>query len=58
LATFKIPVPFASCTFGRAVYLRSAELHALGDGALETRFHALSDHAAFEFCKRAGHLED
>ena len=41
LATFKIPMPFASCfrtlAFGRAVYLRPTELHALGDGALSRK---------------------
>ena len=30
--------------FGRAFYFRSAELHALGDGALETCFGPLADH--------------
>jgi len=30
--------------FGRAVYLRPAEPHALGDGALETCFDSLANH--------------
>src|SRR5262249_30779874 len=30
--------------FDRAVYLRSAELHALSDGALETCLYPLADH--------------
>ena len=42
----------------RAVYLRAAELHALGDGSLEPQLHALSNHAAFKFRKGAGHLEN
>jgi hypothetical protein len=36
-ATFKIPTPcklLSHLPFRRAVYLRPAELHALGDGAL------------------------
>src|SRR5262249_52324578 len=53
-ATFKIPTPFAShLPLGRAVDLRSAELHALGDGALETCFYSLADHAPLKFSKGA-----
>src|SRR5262245_4692831 len=44
--------------FGRAVYLRSAELHALGDGALEPRFDSLANHCALEFSKGASYLEN
>jgi len=40
--------------FGRAIYLRSAELHALGDGALETCFDPLSDHGPLKFSEGAG----
>ena len=38
---------------GRAVDLRSAELHALGDGALETCFDPLSDHGPLKFSEGA-----
>ena len=55
LATFKIPTPFASCfrtlAFGRAVYLRPTELHALGNGALEACFDSLANHAPLKFSK-------
>jgi hypothetical protein len=46
LATLKIPTPFASCflAFGRAVYLRPAELHALGDSALEAWCRSKNGH--------------
>src|SRR5262249_15799089 len=40
--------------FGRAIYLRPAELHALGDSALETRFYPLSDHGPVKFSEGAG----
>jgi len=40
--------------FGCAVDLRSAELHALGDGALETCFDPLSDHGPLKFSEGAG----
>src|SRR6516165_5730567 len=43
---------------GRAVYLRPAELHALGDSALEARFDALADHRPLELSERAGDLEN
>ena len=39
--------------FDRAVYLRPAELHALGDSALETCFDPLANHRALKFSKRA-----
>jgi hypothetical protein len=61
-ATFKITYSLrkllSHLPFGRAVYLRPAELHALGKGAFEARLHALSHHAAFEFRKGAGYLEN
>ena len=59
LATFKIPTPFASCfvsSFGRAVYLRPTELHALGHGALKPCFDPLADHRPLKLGKRAGLL--
>src|SRR5262245_830458 len=37
--------------FGRAVYLRPSELHALGDGALEARFDRLADHRPLKLSK-------
>ena len=40
--------------FGCAVDLRSAELHALSNGALETCFDPLSDHRPLELRKGAG----
>ena len=40
--------------FGRAIYLRPAELHALSNGALETCFDPLSDHRPLELRKGAG----
>ena len=62
LASFKIPTPFASCfrTFRsmRDVYLRSAEIHALGLGALETCFYSSSDQAPLKLSKGAGQLEN
>jgi len=44
--------------FGRAVYLRPAELHALGDGALETCLYPLANHRPLEFRKGASYLEN
>src|SRR6516164_4667527 len=43
---------------GRAVDLRSAELHALSDGALETCFDPLTDHRPLKLSKGAGQLEN
>ena len=40
--------------FGRAVYLRSAEFHALSDGALEAGFDSLANHCALKLSERAG----
>src|SRR5262245_66119174 len=40
-------------TFGRAVDLRPAELHALGDGALESCFYSLADHRPLKLSKGA-----
>src|SRR5262249_1821788 len=39
--------------FGRAVYLRPAELRALSDGALEAGFDSLADHRPLKLSKRA-----
>src|SRR5262245_66102926 len=50
-ATFKIPTLrklLSPLPFGRAVYLRPAELHALGDGALETCLYQLANHRPLE----------
>src|ERR1700716_2427273 len=44
--------------FGRAVYLRPTELHALGDGALEARFDSLANHGPLKFSERPGYLEN
>ena len=44
--------------FGHTVYLRPAELHALGDRALEARFYSLANHRPLEFSKGAGYLEN
>jgi hypothetical protein len=44
--------------FGRAVYLRPAELHALGDGALEACFDSLANHGPLKFSKGASDLEN
>src|SRR5262249_14372511 len=44
--------------FGRAIYLRPAELHALGNSALEARFDALANHRPLELSERAGDLEN
>ena len=44
--------------FGRAVYLRPTELHALGDGALETCFDSLANHGPLKFSKGASNLEN
>src|SRR5262249_37561558 len=44
--------------FGRAVYLRPAELHALSDGALEACFDPLANHCALKLSKGAGDLEN
>src|SRR5215471_11016254 len=44
--------------FGRAIYLRPAELHALSNGALEARFDALANHRPLKLSKRAGDLEN
>jgi hypothetical protein len=41
-------------SFSRAVYLRPAELHALGDGALETCFDPVADHRPLKLSKVAG----
>jgi hypothetical protein len=41
--------------FRRTVYLRPAELHALGDGALETCLYPLANHRPLEFSKGAGY---
>ena len=40
--------------FGRAIYLRPAELHALSNGARETCFDPLADHRPLELRKGAG----
>src|SRR5262245_6623380 len=40
--------------FGRAVYLRPAELHALSNGALEPCFDPLADHRPLKLSKGAG----
>jgi hypothetical protein len=45
-------------SFSRAVYLRPAELHALGDGTLKPCFDSLSDHRPLELGKCAGELEN
>src|SRR6476620_8941065 len=39
--------------FGRAVYLRPTELHALGDGALEACFDSLPNHTPLKLSERA-----
>jgi hypothetical protein len=39
--------------FGRAVYLRPTQLHALSDGALEPCFYSLADHRPLKFSKGA-----
>jgi hypothetical protein len=39
---------------GGGVNLRPAELHALGDGALETCFDSLTNHCALKLSERAG----
>src|SRR5215831_9200502 len=44
--------------FGRTIYLRPAQLHALGNGALEARFDALANHRPLELSEGAGDLED
>ena len=44
--------------FGRAVYLRPAELHALGDGALEARFNSLPNLGPLKFSKGACYLKN
>src|SRR6516225_7435795 len=44
--------------FGRAVYLRPAELHALSDSALEAGFDSLANHCALKLSERAGDLEN
>jgi hypothetical protein len=60
LATFKIPTPFASCFRTlRSIVLSifgPAELHALGDSALEPCFDALANHRPFKFSERASDL--
>ena len=58
LATFKIPKLLSHLAFGRAVYLRPAELHALGNSALEARFDALANQRPLELSERAGDLEN
>ncbi|HKD29595.1 MAG TPA: hypothetical protein VKC66_27265, partial [Xanthobacteraceae bacterium] len=44
-----VAASFAAC----AVDLRSAELHALSDGALETCFDPLADHRPLKLSKGA-----
>src|SRR4029077_11514372 len=44
--------------FGRSVYLRAAELHALSDGALEACFDPLANHRPLKFGKGAGYLKN
>src|SRR5262249_50276856 len=57
LATFKMPTPLrkllSHLAFGCAVDLRSAELHALGDGTLEPCFDPLADHRPLKLSKGA-----
>src|SRR5262249_21071218 len=43
---------------GRAVDVRSSELHALSGGALEARFDSLANHCALKLSERAGDLEN
>jgi hypothetical protein len=56
--SFRPPCCAVGPTFGRAVYLRPAELHALGDGALETCLYPLANHRPLEFSKGASYLEN
>ena len=49
--TSAIRKPLSHLPFGRAVYLRPAELHALGDGAFETCFDPLANHRPLESSK-------
>jgi hypothetical protein len=44
--------------FGRAVYLRPAELHALSDGAPEACFDPLANHGPLKFSEGASYLEN
>jgi hypothetical protein len=61
-ATFRIPMPFASCFRAlRSVVLsnlRPTELHTLGVGALEACFDSLANHGPLKFSKRASELEN
>jgi hypothetical protein len=57
LATFQdtraISKLLSHLPFGRAVYLRPAELHALSNRALEACFDSLANHRPLKFGKRA-----
>jgi hypothetical protein len=45
---------FSHLPFGRAVYLRPTEFHALGDSTPETCFDPLPDHRPLKLSKSAG----
>src|SRR5262245_62346646 len=55
--TYSLRKPLSHLPLGGAVYLRPAELHALGDGALEACVDALTDHRPLKLSKGASDLE-
>jgi hypothetical protein len=53
LATFLRKL-MSNLPFRRTVYLRSAELHALSNRALEAGFDSFANHCALKLSERAG----